>query len=165
MANATSEGETAPSKKAGAAPTSAKAPVKGEGTRASPWTLQTPSLSSEFVAFRDEQLASTLHQCFCYGLPTACLLMVLFPNPIALERSRASRCSPRASSKTRLPRTRSEIAATLSAPTGHPSSSRIGATDRVHALHDPPLHKREAVASRLSDHCSQCRATMSWVAR
>lgn len=127
MANATSEGETAPSKKAGAAPTSAKAPVKGEGTRASPWTLQTPSLSSEFVAFRDEQLASTLHQCFCYGLPTACLLMVLFPNPIALERSRASRCSPRASSKTRLPRTRSEIAATLSAPTGHPSSSRIGA--------------------------------------
>jgi hypothetical protein len=56
MAKATSKGETAPSKKASAAPTSAKAPVKGEGTRASPWTLQTPSLSSEFVAFRDEQL-------------------------------------------------------------------------------------------------------------
>ncbi len=56
MAKATSKGGTAPSKKAGAAPTSAKAPVNGEGTRASPWTLQTPSLSSEFIAFRDDQL-------------------------------------------------------------------------------------------------------------
>ena len=56
MAKASSKGETAPSKKAGVAPTSAKAPVKGEGTRASPWTLQTPSLASEFVAFRDDQL-------------------------------------------------------------------------------------------------------------
>ena len=30
--------------------------VKGSGTRGSPWTLQTPSLSSEFVAFRDAAL-------------------------------------------------------------------------------------------------------------
>jgi hypothetical protein len=56
MAKATTNGETAPSKKAGVAATSAKAPLKGEGTRASPWTLQIPSLSSEFVAFWDEQL-------------------------------------------------------------------------------------------------------------
>ncbi len=32
------------------------AAVKGAGTRASPWTLQTPPLSSEFIAFRDESL-------------------------------------------------------------------------------------------------------------
>jgi hypothetical protein len=30
--------------------------LKGSGTRADPWTLQTPSLSSEFVAFRDNAL-------------------------------------------------------------------------------------------------------------
>ncbi|MEZ5844548.1 MAG: hypothetical protein R3D27_12565 [Hyphomicrobiaceae bacterium] len=30
--------------------------VTGNGTRATPWTLQTPSLKSEFVAFRDAQL-------------------------------------------------------------------------------------------------------------
>jgi hypothetical protein len=30
--------------------------VKGSGTRSSPWTLQTPSQSSEFVAYRDESL-------------------------------------------------------------------------------------------------------------
>lgn len=29
---------------------------KGKGTRADPWQLQTPSLSSEFAAFRDEGL-------------------------------------------------------------------------------------------------------------
>jgi hypothetical protein len=32
------------------------ATVKGSGTRSAPWTLQTPSLSSEFAAFRDEAL-------------------------------------------------------------------------------------------------------------
>ena len=36
--------------------TPAAAKVTGKGTRAEPWTLQTPSLSSEFLAFRDEQL-------------------------------------------------------------------------------------------------------------
>ncbi|MDX2159451.1 MAG: hypothetical protein SFW09_23340 [Hyphomicrobiaceae bacterium] len=56
MAKAASKGETAPSRKAGAAPAGAKAAVHGEGTRASPWTLQTPSLASEFIAFRDDQL-------------------------------------------------------------------------------------------------------------
>lgn len=35
---------------------SGPAPVKGGGTRADPWTLMTPSLASEFVAFRDESL-------------------------------------------------------------------------------------------------------------
>jgi hypothetical protein len=30
--------------------------AKGEGTRASPWVLQTPSLQSEFLAFRDPTL-------------------------------------------------------------------------------------------------------------
>lgn len=34
----------------------AAAKVTGKGTRLAPWTLQTPSLTSEFVAFRDEQL-------------------------------------------------------------------------------------------------------------
>ncbi len=34
----------------------ATAKVAGKGTRATPWILQTPSLTSEFVAFRDEQL-------------------------------------------------------------------------------------------------------------
>lgn len=34
----------------------AAAKVTGNGTRAAPWTLQTPSLASEFVAFRDDQL-------------------------------------------------------------------------------------------------------------
>lgn len=43
------------SKKDGAAKP-AQAAIKGSGTRASPWTLQTPSLSSEFVAFRDDAL-------------------------------------------------------------------------------------------------------------
>ena len=38
----------------GAKPVAAK--VTGKGTRAAPWTLQTPSLASEFVAFRDDQL-------------------------------------------------------------------------------------------------------------
>jgi hypothetical protein len=33
-----------------------RATVTGSGTRSAPWTLQTPSLSSEFVAFRDEAL-------------------------------------------------------------------------------------------------------------
>ncbi len=61
MAKAISKGEAAPQKKvsekkAGSAPGGAKAAVKGEGTRAAPWTLQTPSLSSELVAFRDDQL-------------------------------------------------------------------------------------------------------------
>jgi hypothetical protein len=28
----------------------------GKGTRATPWTLKSPSLASEFTAFRDEQL-------------------------------------------------------------------------------------------------------------
>ena len=38
-------------------PASARMPaVSGSGTRASPWILQTPSLSSEFTAFRDETL-------------------------------------------------------------------------------------------------------------
>ncbi len=56
MAKATTKAEAAPAKMAGAAQPGAKAAVKGAGTRAAPWTLQTPSLSSEFVAFRDEQL-------------------------------------------------------------------------------------------------------------
>jgi hypothetical protein len=30
--------------------------AKGKGTRASPWTLQTPSLASEFIAFCDDKL-------------------------------------------------------------------------------------------------------------
>jgi hypothetical protein len=34
----------------------AKASAAGAGTRAAPWTLKTPPGSSEFVAFRDEQL-------------------------------------------------------------------------------------------------------------
>lgn len=34
----------------------AAAPVTGSGTRAAPWTLRTPSLASEFVAFRDAAL-------------------------------------------------------------------------------------------------------------
>lgn len=34
----------------------AVAKVTGKGTREAPWTLQTPSLASEFVAFRDDQL-------------------------------------------------------------------------------------------------------------
>ncbi len=38
-----------------AEPKPAAASVTGQGTRAAPWTLQTPSLASEFVAFRDEQ--------------------------------------------------------------------------------------------------------------
>ena len=46
----------ASAKRADAAPVSANAAVKGKGTRASPWTLLTPSLASEFVAFRDDQL-------------------------------------------------------------------------------------------------------------
>jgi hypothetical protein len=39
-------------------PPAAKVPsaVKGQGTRAAPWVLQTPSLQSEFEAFRDESL-------------------------------------------------------------------------------------------------------------
>ena len=31
--------------------------MAGSGTRADPWTLQTPSLQSEFTAFRDEAAA------------------------------------------------------------------------------------------------------------
>lgn len=31
-------------------------PVTGDGTRAAPWVLQTPSLSSDFTAFRDPAL-------------------------------------------------------------------------------------------------------------
>ncbi|MFM9938167.1 MAG: DUF6855 family protein [Hyphomicrobiaceae bacterium] len=34
----------------------AAASVAGNGTRAAPWTLQTPSLASEFNAYRDELL-------------------------------------------------------------------------------------------------------------
>ena len=40
-------------KKSAAAPTSAG---HGQGTRASPWVLETPSQQSEFMAFRDENL-------------------------------------------------------------------------------------------------------------
>lgn len=43
-------------KSAGSAAKPGAAKVTGKGTRAAPWTLQTPSLSSEFIAFRDEQL-------------------------------------------------------------------------------------------------------------
>ena len=43
-------------KAAAAAPKPAAASVTGQGTRSALWTLQTPSLASEFVAFRDEQL-------------------------------------------------------------------------------------------------------------
>lgn len=43
-------------KSAASATKPAAAPVAGKGTRADPWALRTPSLSSEFVAFRDEQL-------------------------------------------------------------------------------------------------------------
>jgi hypothetical protein len=61
MAKAASKGDAAPQKKASAksadaASAGTNAAVTGNGTRASPWTLQTPSLASEFVAFRDEQL-------------------------------------------------------------------------------------------------------------
>lgn len=56
MARATSKGETAPSKNADAAFDKCQGAGQGRGTRASPWTRQTPSLSSEFVALRDEQL-------------------------------------------------------------------------------------------------------------
>lgn len=46
------------SKAAATAPVAETKPaaVKGNGTRTSPWILQTPSLSSEFVAFRDDEL-------------------------------------------------------------------------------------------------------------
>lgn len=50
MAKGTTKKSTASEGK----PVAAK--VAGKGTRAEPWTLQTPSLSSAFVAFRDEQL-------------------------------------------------------------------------------------------------------------
>jgi hypothetical protein len=43
-------------KSAASAVKPAAAAVGGKGTRAAPWTLQTPSLASEFVAFRDDQL-------------------------------------------------------------------------------------------------------------
>ncbi len=48
-------------KKSGSAPATPMAaatlaPVKDSGTRASPWTLQTPGLASDFVVFRDEEL-------------------------------------------------------------------------------------------------------------
>ncbi len=52
--------KTAPAKSAKkdeAAPVpAASAGTKGHGTRASPWVLRTPSLSSEFTAYRDETL-------------------------------------------------------------------------------------------------------------
>lgn len=47
----------APPKKQAPAKTAARpAPGKGDGTRARPWVLKTPSLSSEFMMFRDETL-------------------------------------------------------------------------------------------------------------
>lgn len=48
------KGTTKKSSADGAKPVTAK--VTGKGTRSAPWTLQTPSLASEFVAFRDDQL-------------------------------------------------------------------------------------------------------------
>lgn len=46
----------AASKSGAKATSTATANATGKGTRASPWVLQTPSLQSEFVGFRDESL-------------------------------------------------------------------------------------------------------------
>ena len=48
--------KAAPAGKGKAPASTTPAPVKGEGTPASPWVLQTPSLASEFVAWRDATL-------------------------------------------------------------------------------------------------------------
>ncbi len=50
MAKATTKPDNAVSSPKSAA-------VKGKGTAGAPWTLQTPSLTSEFVAWRDDTLA------------------------------------------------------------------------------------------------------------